>query len=186
VKFAKKLKPEMFRSTHEFRAHLRELHLDVEGKNLVATDGHRIIVIPVDVERGDKSGPITEDAMRAARGHEDKGTDLARIEAKRELRTGINGKGPKFLRPKSDVSFPVYKNVIKQPKGQTVTFGVNPQYLLDCAKAMGVENVRVTVVLEAKHEHSLNPLFVRSLDANKSDGLCVVMPVLTPERSPRR
>ena len=51
----------------DVRVQIRDPHLDVENKCLVATDGHKLIRIPVEVSPADTSGPVPLDAIKDAR-----------------------------------------------------------------------------------------------------------------------
>lgn len=200
------LKPELFCSSDETRPHLTMCHLDTENRCMAATDGHRLIVVPVDCEPEDHSGWITPEALTAARKADreqakrvakanaasrrknSKGTvptierATARIVANGKLATGHDGQGPTFQRPGDDCAFPPYRKVMDPPRDHTaVTFGINGSYLADAAKALGSENVRITVYVTVD-EHGvpsvgLNPVYVRSDDSSVGDAVCLIMPV---------
>lgn len=190
MKFRKSFKPELFTYKDGDRPHLEHLHLDVEGKRLVATDGHRMVVVPVEIEPGDKSGPIPTRVLAAARHHELKQCETARVGAKRlhALGTGMDAKGPVFERPVlAEPGYPPYAKVVSdslQPTGKTVTFGVNPQYLLDCAKALGCQHVQVTVTLPTAETKGkvMWALKVMATGEDETKGVCFVMPVLVRKK----
>lgn len=52
---------------HGARVYLTMPHLDVEKKRLIATNGHALVVHPVELEEGDTSGPVPLDALRVIR-----------------------------------------------------------------------------------------------------------------------
>lgn len=49
------------------RSYLHHVHLDAEGRRLLATDGHIAVVLPVQPDATDTSGPITLDCIKDAR-----------------------------------------------------------------------------------------------------------------------
>jgi DNA polymerase III sliding clamp (beta) subunit (PCNA family) len=49
------------------RPMLESVYLDVENRRLLACDGFKLAVVPVETHDGDQSGPITDDALKMAR-----------------------------------------------------------------------------------------------------------------------
>lgn len=54
-------------ATETSHSHVAHVYLDTGAKRLVATDGTVVVIIPCDVDKGDKSGPIPVDAIAIAR-----------------------------------------------------------------------------------------------------------------------
>ena len=52
-------------NTKEVRSYIADAHFD--GKRLLATDGHIMLVIPVEVDDGDVAGPVPAEAVKQAR-----------------------------------------------------------------------------------------------------------------------
>ncbi len=192
MRFDSKYVPELSASTDETRPQLCHVELDVAGKRLLATDGHRLVVIPCEPEAGDVSGPITAVALTAARKHakavakavpkyqRDKHDSRARIHANGSLAVGDESNpGPTFPRPTRDEysAYPPVDKVI--PKNMTpgsdgtVTFGINARYLAELAKAMGAENIQVTVRIS----DALAPVIIRTSEGSSDAPLSVCMPV---------
>ena len=67
MKIDPKLKLEKIASVKDARPYLRDPHLDVKNKCLIATDGHKLVCIPVEVSPTDTSGPVPLDAIKDAR-----------------------------------------------------------------------------------------------------------------------
>jgi DNA polymerase III sliding clamp (beta) subunit (PCNA family) len=142
MKFDKSIKVETFASKDETRPHLCHTHLDTEACVMVATDGHRMIVTPVaDIEPDDRTGPITEEALKAARKIAGRYVDAA-VFANGALTLS---NGTSFPRPKED-GFPPYKQVMPRAgvEGRR-TVGVNAKYLASVFTALGDCNVTMTI-----------------------------------------
>ena len=143
MRFDPDFKPELCVSKDTTRtAGITAVHLDVEGKRLLSTDGSTLSIIPCEVEPGDVSGPIPVDVIKAAR--KAKHPDGVVILCGKDLK--IPPDGPTFPRP--DVgAFPDVDRVVPRHKaGDPDTFEVafNPSLLLAVAKAIGGgEGVRV-------------------------------------------
>lgn len=59
TKFEKAVNPK------EVRSYIADAHFD--GKRLLATNGHIMVVIPVEAEEGDVAGPVPSEAVKQAR-----------------------------------------------------------------------------------------------------------------------
>lgn len=177
--FDHKYQPELCASKDETRPHICHVEYDMEAKRLVATDGHRMVVIPCTPEDGEASGIITADALKAAR-KVDKKRHAARVHANGALVTGQASDGPTFVRPSRDTAFPPWKQVMpkwKHGTEGTLTIGVNARYIADAAKALGADNVWLTVKLPEPGKAMLDPILVTTGESEDSDASCVVMPV---------
>lgn len=60
-------KIELAAGKSDVRAYLNAPYLDVDNAKLVATDGHILAVLPVELDDGDTSGPVPIEAMKVAR-----------------------------------------------------------------------------------------------------------------------
>lgn len=58
---------EMAVARGDIRKYVNHAHLDVEKGRMVATDGKILAVVPVETDENDTTGPITLDAIKAAR-----------------------------------------------------------------------------------------------------------------------
>ena len=121
-------KVELCASKDATRLHLSGVHLNVETKRLVATDGERLVIVPCEVSDGDVSGLLPVAALVEAR--------------KQDGQISANGaavlsNGATFERP--DATFPPYESILSPERGQAFTFGLNAQHLLDIAKALGAD-----------------------------------------------
>jgi DNA polymerase III sliding clamp (beta) subunit (PCNA family) len=173
------LKPELCASRDETREHLTVLHLNVERRELAATDGHRMVVVPIEPEQGDVTGPITVAALAAARKHDPKNAHV-RVFANGKLETGWNGNGPTFKRPQG-LKFPPYTKFLEPPAAEYhFTLGINARYLTQAAAALGTEDITLTVYFDAPEDPSskvgLYGVTVRDNSLTPS-GVCIVMPM---------
>lgn len=172
MKFASKYRPELAASDDTTRDHLCHVELDVAGKRMIATDGHRLVVVACEPDADDVSGPVTEDALKAARKLAGRSQGDAFLHANGTL---VTYGGPTFPRPSRETPFPTVDRVV--PKGMnegdkgTHTFRVNARYIAEIAKAMGTENIAITV----KTRDALAPIMVRPCGDDAAFAL--VMPV---------
>jgi DNA polymerase III sliding clamp (beta) subunit (PCNA family) len=123
------------------RTHLTAAHLDVAGSRLVATDGHKLVCIPVTIEDGDTSGPVTAEAIKAAIKAAGRHCDAA-IACNGSLAVA---NGPTFPRPGDLGQFPDFDRII--PKDGTAQIGINAEYLAAIQKAAGVKGIGLQFAL---------------------------------------
>lgn len=174
MKFSAKCKPELCASKDETRPHINRVELDVANKKMVATDGHRMVVIPVETDDHDTSGPISSAALDAARKHAKKTGGDAEIKSNGALVVA----GATFDRDKNAMAFPPWKMVV--PKRAPITIRLNAKYLLEIAKAIGSKDDLVALAITG----DLDPILVyanngatneRYLDG-ENDAFGVLMP----------
>jgi DNA polymerase III sliding clamp (beta) subunit (PCNA family) len=123
------------------RAMLNAAHLDVPGARLVATDGHKLVCIPVTIDDGDTSGPVTAEAIKAAIKAAGRIGDAA-IACKGSLEVA---NGPSFPRPSGLGQFPDVDRIA--PKEGTAQIGINAEYLAAIQKAAGAEGIGLQFAL---------------------------------------
>ena len=107
----------------------------LEGSNLVASDGKRIVVLPVELDEGDIDGFISQAAITAAcKAKSPRADDSRVLFAGTELRAPLaNYSEP---RPAPDGQFPPYQKVLptfKEGDSDTVTVRLNAQMLVEMA-----------------------------------------------------
>jgi DNA polymerase III sliding clamp (beta) subunit (PCNA family) len=165
MRFDGSTKPEAFTSKDETRTHLYNVYLDTEAKKLVATDGHRMIVTPVEDCENDHSGFVSRDALEYARklAGGRKGTPTI----------GANGvlaceNGATFPRPEGE--FVNWKQVMPKPDKKARTIGVNAKYLASIFASLGDCGVRLTVRGE------LDPIEITTT-GELGDTTIVIMPM---------
>jgi hypothetical protein len=174
MKFDAKYKPELCTSADETRPHLCNVHFDAEKKCLVATDGHRMVMVPCVPEEHDVTGWITEDALKLARKDAKKRRDeTAQLGANGALVTS----GCSMERPAASTewgqAFPPYQKVIPtyDPKGKGITqIGLNVELLYGIMKALGAAHGNVVLTIRGK----LDPILVTTSEA---EAIGVLMPV---------
>ena len=171
----RELEPERCVSGDATRLHLCNLHLDVDAKRLCATDGHCLVVVPVEVQSGDTSGFVTPAALKAARKAFGKRTDTT-LQCNGALAIPA---GATFPRPSDSAQFPPWRQIVPQGKpgdAGTMTFGFNARLLLEVAKGIGAaeNHVQVTIPLPDRDDDFLEPILVTGTDP---DTFGVLMPV---------
>jgi len=123
------------------RSILNAAHLDVANARLVATDGHKLVAIPVTIDDGDTSGPVTAEAIKAAIKAAGRNSD-AFIFCNVVLAVP---NGPSFPRPTDLGQFPDYEQII--PKAGTAQIGINAEYLAAIQKAAGTKGIGLQFAL---------------------------------------
>lgn len=135
MKLSREFKAERCLSTDAYRPHITSAWLDVEAKRLVVTDGHALALIPVDVGPGDRSGPVSAEAVKRIR------LSSTTATARRDL--VVHG-DVMYRRPKNLVhpagTAEKRKSIMptfKRGDAGTVSFGLSPALLLALSAAMG-------------------------------------------------
>ena len=127
----------------DISTYLNAAHLDVAGSRLVATDGHKLVCIPVTIEDGDTSGPVTAEAIKAAIKAAGR-NGYAAIACNSSLAVA---NGPSFPRPDPDDigKFPDHEQIM--PKAGTAQIGINAEYLAAIQKAAGAKGIGLQFAL---------------------------------------
>lgn len=143
----------------DFRQYLRQPHLDVKNKRLVATNGHVMAILNVELDEGDTSGPVPISAIKTAR------KNLGSILLDGQAKT-LDGT---FERP--DVGkYPDYaKSLPKVPDREPeITF--NAELLFKLAQAISANK---TKIVSLWIENKESPIIVKASDGI---GVGVLMP----------
>jgi hypothetical protein len=141
---------------------------DRENPVVVSTNGRMLVRVPVEIEEGDVSGPITESALKAARKLGNK-RDEAHIHANGSLALDDGSSLPRPVLGEG-VNFPNWKQVIPEEGTKVIAF--NAQFLLDIAKAIS-GNGETVVTIRFQDELSL----IRVTTSSNPGALGVLMPV---------
>jgi len=185
VKINSKYKLDTIASKDTTREHFCDPYLDAEAEKLVATDGHRLIVVPVELE-ADTSGFIARDVLAEGRKLAKKAR-LAEVvlEGKQKLSNGA------VFPTNQERHFPPWRAAVPdfQPgdKG-TLTVGLDVRYLKELADALGCKDgaVVITIRLPPKGADALDPILVQALaprekttltDYRDPDAFAVLMPM---------
>jgi DNA polymerase III sliding clamp (beta) subunit (PCNA family) len=143
MKIDPRLKLEKIAGAKDMRHSLHNPYLDVGNKCVVATDGHKLVKIPVELSDGDTSGPIPLEVLKDARQRK---LDNAEIRLNGDATLVDNTTGEPlahYARP-VDVEFPDYKRVIPGREGlgepgedaPILSIGLNARYLQELALAL--------------------------------------------------
>lgn len=174
------------------RPALTHAYLNTDARRLIATDGHVMAVLPVEIGEHDVSGFVSVDAIKAARKSAPKGApvEIAAIGA-----LAVKD-GPTFPRPGDGLRFPQYEQVLPSfQRGDegTVSVALNLDYLLDLAQAIGAHKSEIgkvsnrSVILTLKTESDgrfLGPIVVEKNDKYTDTTVrAVLMPetIVTPK-----
>jgi hypothetical protein len=115
----------------DIRRCLNHVHLDVENECVVACAGSSLAVVPVEVDEGDTTGPITKDAIKAARKTPKQGE--ATILANGSLRIPLAG--VTLDRPTDDGAFPDYQRVMVKDNDRP-TIALDAELLVELSRAL--------------------------------------------------
>jgi hypothetical protein len=164
------------------RIHLTQAHLDIERKRLEATNGHMAVSTPVEIEPGDVSGPVSVDALQAARKAAGR-APTASIHCNGSLAIPS---GPTFPRPDlQGMKFPPLPAVIPAVKPGdpgTFTINFNVEYLHRLAKAIGTDGA-ISLTVELEKDGDGNPILKENLNPIVVTGSNpAVQAVLMPRR----
>lgn len=170
MKINKHSKVELCASSDPTRAVLAHAYLDAtdrENPVIVSTNGQMLVRVPVEIEEGDVSGPVTEAALKAARKLGGK-RDEAHIHANGSLALDD---GTILPRPVfgEGVKFPNWNQVIPEEGCRVISF--NAQFLLDIAKAI-TGNGETVVKIRFQDELSQ----IRVTTSSNPGALGVLMP----------
>ena len=151
------------------RLNIQHAHLDVEKKRLVATDGKRMVVLGVTPEEHDVSGPVSADAIKAAR--KAKSGEIVCSNSSLAV-----ANGPMFTR-ETGVQFPDVDRAVptfNEGSTGTVTIALNAKYLAEIAEALGTTNVTLTFQMDtAKY----GPILVLNPKLPRENRFAALMPV---------
>ena len=110
---------------------------DDDAPVMVATDGKRLVVVPVTLDDGDVGGMVPTDAIKAA----------ARRRKSDDAVIACNGRcdvldGPSFARETDTRRFPAWREVV--PTKGTETLKINVKLLAELGAAIGAEEVTLS------------------------------------------
>lgn len=158
-------------SKDETRPTYCHAYYDPSKARIVATDGHRLACVPVQVDPGDTAGYVTADALKAARKVSKRTNGTAEITANGSLYTGA----ATFPRPADEGRFPPVDSVIpdyRDGSKHTASITFNAELLAGICKAIGAGNRAVTITFRV--DDRLQPIVVQAGDDN---AIGVLMPM---------
>jgi hypothetical protein len=157
MKISKAYRPELLVAKgKEANALLTDPYLDVKEKRLVATEGHALIALPVDVEKGERSRYLACSLLAAARG-------LGEADVPAEIKDQEIVEYGVLWPTAQERTFPDWKSLIppfKQGDAGTTTIHLNARLLKNLADAMGSAG---GVALTFPTGNPVAPVLVRSL-----------------------
>jgi hypothetical protein len=171
VKIAKHFRPERAIDKEIGRPELTHAHLDADAEVVWATDRKVVVKVPVEVEAGDVSGPLTVDALAATR----KGDERVAAEAE-ELKT----ESASYRRPRVP-AFPPLEGLLPRDEEIVWSVGLNVSLLYRLAQAMGAEEVVLEFTAVGGIEDKQQPVRVTPLGKKSQGAQGLILPVRTPE-----
>lgn len=173
MKFNTKLKLEKIVSQDEARFSLNRIYHDKAASKIVATDGHRLVALPVTENEHDDAGFISKDAFVAARKAKPVGDAPALTIVGEKL--SIPSAAQTFDCSADGMTFPEYQRVLPNfaiGDRNVATITLNAKYLLEIAQALGGQNDQVQISFKLDEAHG--PL---SIVAGTDGGVAVLMPI---------
>lgn len=166
--------------TRGARLALQNPYLRVSEQALYAATPHIAVRLPVEIEDGDTDGPITADALTAARKQR-----AESIGANGKLDV-VGGKQDVTLSRPDGVTFPNVEQVIPtDDKIGDFSVAINPKQLMDLAEAMGAATVRLAF---SKDQPTLSAIRVTpvAFDGLRPDAKACerIVGVMMPVRAP--
>jgi hypothetical protein len=173
-------------SLDDTRYNLQSPHLEIDKHDpargtLAATDGHILAVAPVEVEKGDKAGPVSPEALTRARKLAKRGEDAALTATGTDPHRLVDGSTvPRPAFPEG-TSFPNWRQIMPAetekratPGRFTVAFDVD--LLVAASKVVGTKILQVTFTVEKRGE-SLIPFKVEpAMTADRRGQFAIIMP----------
>jgi DNA polymerase III sliding clamp (beta) subunit (PCNA family) len=175
MKIHKNCKIELVAAEHTKPA-ICEPYLDIQdGKaNLIATDGWRIVVIPVETTPKDVAGYVSEDVLKTARKVTGRAADCS-IELNGCAKLENGATLPRNGSAGNDLKYPNWRQVIPKPYEKSAKVAINARFLWEIAQAMGCESVTLEIADAA------SPIIVKPTGkfAATYEAHAVLMPIRT-------
>lgn len=162
---------ELAASQEESRYTLKAVKLDVAGKRIMATDGHILAIVPVEVSDGDHDGLISVDAMKAARKLQRAAKGVP-IQANVNGKFSISGAGQSAEFDLDTGTFPNVDAIIPKFDGPP-TITLDAELLLRLAKAIETKGYSPAYSVALWIKDANSPILVKG----EQDGaIGVIMP----------
>lgn len=176
MKIQRHYRPEACASKDEDRFNLTDPYLDVEHEKLVATDGYRLVAVPVEIDEDDVSGYVSRELLQVGRRKSDKKVGLVDIRKRIDLQPhGIEWPVVEARK------FPAWREVLPpfaEGGPGTITIGLNARLLKGIADALGSEG-QLALTVKVDQVNSA-PIVVRALRGSREE-VGVLMPVRVGE-----
>lgn len=155
MKLSKLCKPELCVSDDKNRYAIALPYL--RGSQLLATDGKKLVIIPIELSDGDTDGYISSEALKLSRKSKRSPSEV--FCAEKALIPSIPD-APTLVRPnQSNSTYPTVSAVDptvngEQYKAYRPTVAINARFLWELAQAMGTENVVLELAYDAPDPES--------------------------------
>lgn len=124
-------------SKSDAREKLRHAYLDTDKARMVATDGHILAIVPVEVDPGDASGYVPTEALTTAKKLLPRSTETLTLACNSSIAIP---NGPSYPRP-DESAFPNVDAVLPNPETRLFSVALDPELLVNLAKALGSAGV---------------------------------------------
>jgi hypothetical protein len=145
--------------------YLLDAWLDVEKRRIVSTDGHICAIVPVELDDGDVSGPISIEVLKQARK-----TKSSSIKANGVLSLD---NGATFPRDGMDNKYPDVDRIVPNRTKYTVEIALDASLLLRLAEAVNDQTLKYSHNLKL---HITGPLDAVKVTGNIEGAVGVIMP----------
>ena len=146
MKFDRNFKPELIVSKDPFRGALNFVELDKAENRLCATDGHRLVAVPVQVDEHDTSGPVDSKMLGEARKlAKSAKEDHAEIQCDGALKLTNGATAPRPDR--AGMNFPAWRQIMSGVATKSL-IAFNAKYLKELAEAIGQEDYVVALAFD--------------------------------------
>lgn len=177
ITFDKTLKLEAAVAKKDVRYYLNDAHYSAEHRQLVATDGNILAVIPIEDASGkDVTGSVPVQAIKDARKLASDGKSVLHLESDKTATLSNAAEYPRDC----DSKFPDYRRVIPKSRSYEIELWINPDLLKNLADA----------IIPKGHDRYLklriNPTNGQVIESigvsvSKCDNYGVIMPVRPPK-----
>ena len=175
MRFDAKYKPEMVASADKDRHAITTPVL--EGKNIVATDGRRLIAVPIERDDGDVDGPIPGAVLEAARKAGKALGCHAVLAREKELEVVLGG--GKFPRPER-TQFPDWTQLVPGKDRPEIVLSIDPELLCGLARAMGAYGkgalITLRIAVDVVDGKAKALVQVVQVEASGFTGVALIMP----------
>ena len=157
------------------RYYLYDPYYDAETKQVIATDGYILAILPATNTDSQLSGPIPITAIKQAR-------KLDKTALQIDLSSTEHAETMDSMKaPRPDVQFPDFKRIIKEPQEDDFTLGIDAALLFKLSEALNnskKSSVKLRFSRDSRGEPDFNSSIRVEVNAD-DDRFGVIMPMRT-------
>lgn len=137
----------------ELRYTLKAVKFDVEGKRIMATQGHILAIVPCEPSKDDHSALIPLDAVKNIRAMQKRAKSVP-VEVHTNSKITAQGPGEQAEFEAMNGQFPNVDMVVPKDDAATLTIGINAELLYQLARAITPKGESLIVKLQIKDAQS--------------------------------